>query len=131
MKTALLAVFLLLGTSWMMGQTNAAPDQEGNSHRTNPQGSEETVTGCLSQASGEYMLTNKDGMMYKLTRDASKLSDYVGQEVRVTGMVVAKHGTNGTQEANATGGTVETLRVNSVKHMANTCPSGQGEMMPK
>lgn len=131
MRTILFAVFLMLGASWMMAQTSSAPDQEGSSHRTNPQGSEEIVTGCLSQTSGDYMLTRKDGMMYKLNSEASKLSDYVGQEVRVTGMVVDKSGTNGTQEAGGTGGTIETLRVNSVKHIANTCPSSQGEMTPK
>jgi hypothetical protein len=130
MRTTLLLVFLL-GAPWLAGQIPAAPDQAGNSHQTYPEGSEQTVTGCLSHANGDYMLTRKDGLTFRLSRDASKLSDYVGQQVRVTGMVVAKSGTNGTEDAGGTGGTVVTLRVNSVKHIANTCPSGQGEMMPK
>jgi len=129
MKSILLAFVLLLGTSWMVAQNQAAPNQEGNSHQTYPAGSEQTVSGCLSQSNGEYMLTSKEGMMYHLTRDTSTLADHVGQEVRVTGMVVAKSGSNGTQEAGgANGGTIETLRVNSVKHISNTCPSGKGEM---
>jgi len=131
MKSMLLAFMFLLSTSWMMAQNPAAPNQEGESHRSYPAGSEQTVTGCLSQSNGDYMLARKDGLMFKLTRDATKLSGYVGQEVRVIGLVVEKSGTNGTEEAGGTGGTVVTLRVNSVKHIANTCPSSQGEMMPK
>lgn len=127
MRITLLVFVFLLGTSWMVAQTPAAPNQEGNSHESYPAGSEQTVRGCLSQSNGEYMLATKNGMSYKLTRDASKLSDYVGQEVRVTGMVVAKSGGNGTQEAGGAGGTVETLRVDSVKHVSNTCPSAEGE----
>lgn len=128
MRITLLMSVILLGTSWMVAQTPAAPSQEDSSHRSYPVGTEQTVSGCLSQSNGEYMLTAKNGLSFKLSRDASKLSDYVGQEVRVIGMVTGKTGTNGSEEAAGTGGTVVMLRVNSVKHISNTCPSGEGEM---
>jgi hypothetical protein len=128
MKFTLLAFVLLLGTSWVSAQTSAAASQEGSSHESNPEGSEQTVTGCLGQSNGQYTLVRKNGIAYKLSRDSEQLSGYVGQEVRITGMVVAKSGSNGTQEANGTGGTAETLRVHSVKHISNTCPSAEGEM---
>jgi hypothetical protein len=60
-------------------------------------------------------------MIYELTRDAAELSDQLGDEVQVTGMVVAKSGANGTQEAGGTGGTLKRLHVNSVKHTSDTC----------
>ncbi len=129
MRATLLAFVLLLGCSWMVAQNPAAPDQEGNSHQTYPAGSEQTVTGCLSQSNGEYVLTSKDGMMYHLSRDSSKLAGPVGHEIRVTGMVVAKSGSNGTQEAGgANGGSVETLRVNSFKHISKMCSQGESGM---
>jgi hypothetical protein len=117
MKITLLAFVFFLSTSWIMAQTSA-----------NQRASEQIVTGCLKQSNGEYMLTSREGMTYKLTRDAANLSGYVGQQVRVTGMVVARSATNRTQEAGGIGGTFETLRVSSVKHISNICPSGEGEM---
>ncbi len=131
MKSVLLAFTFLLGTGWTFAQSTAAPDQEGSSHRSYPEGSEQTVNGCLGKSNGKYVLTRKDVTSFELTGGTSKLSNHVGQEVKVTGMVVAKSGTNGTEEGTGTGGTVITLRVNSIKQIAGTCPNGEDIMMPK
>ena len=92
-----------------------------------------TVEGCLSGASGNYTLTDKNGMAYQLTGDTAKLSEHVGHEVKVTGTSgSAGSGASGSTETSPSGagsaGAGQTLQVSSVKHVAKTCKSGGSGM---
>lgn len=123
-----LAFVLLLGTSWLAAQTPAGPNQERTIRASNREGSQETVSGCLTRRNAEFMLTDRYGMSYKLSDNASKLAEYVGQQVQVIGVAVARSVTGRAQQTDGTGGSIETLRVNSIRHIENTCPSGEGEV---
>lgn len=84
---------------------------------------QKTVTGCLSQANGQYMLTSRKGMTYQLSGDTSSLANHVGHEVKVTGTesgagASANAGGNGMGQSSANG---PMLEISSVKHISKTC----------
>jgi hypothetical protein len=120
MRNLLLFSVLLLGASWMAAQTTTQSQTAT--------GTQKTVTGCLSQANGQYMLTSRKGTTYELTGDSSVLANHVGHEIRVTGTEsgAGASANAGTGDASANGPTIE---VSSVKHISKTCStSGAGGM---
>lgn len=128
MRNLMLFSVLLLGTSWMAAQTTTtgqgtAGQSSGYGQTQSNQGStagQKTVTGCLSQANGQYMLTTHKGMTYQLTGDSSQLANHVGHEVKITGTEsgAGASANAGTGQASANGPTIE---VSSMKHISKTC----------
>lgn len=102
------------------GQSTAA-GQSGygqTSHQT-ATGTQKTVTGCLSESNGKYMLTERNGKSFELTGDSSKLAEHVGHEIKVTGTESAASGTASSTMGNES----PTLEVSSVHHISKTCKS--------
>jgi len=127
MRNMLLFSVLLLGASWMAAQTSTATGQTGTGQSSGygqtsagqASGTQKTVTGCLSQANGQYTLTSTKGMTYQLTGDSSELANHVGHEVKITGTESgAGASANASGQASANG---PTLEVSSLKHISKTC----------
>lgn len=141
MRHLLVLSVLLLGVSWMAaqsstgtgqdqgaGQGSAGASQGGYGQESGQTGaqtgnSQKSVTGCLSQANGQYMLTSTKGMTYQLAGDSAELANHVGHEVKITGTVSgagasANAGGNGMGQTSANGPTIE---VSSMKHISKTC----------
>lgn len=83
MRKILLALsVVLLGLTWAVAQdpsTQSTPSSAGGQSASGQM----TVEGCLSGSSGNFTLTDKNGMSYQLTGDTAKLSEHVGHEVKV------------------------------------------------
>jgi hypothetical protein len=140
----LLLSVLLLGLSWAVAQDSTSQssgssaqssDSTGNSGQTSRTGAggQMTVEGCLSGSSGNFTLTDKNGMAYQLTGDTAKLSEHVGHEVKVTGTSgSAGAGASSSPDTSASGagsaGAGQALQVTSVKHVSKTCKSGGSGM---
>jgi Protein of unknown function (DUF5818) len=130
MRNLLLFSVLLLGASWMAAQTSSGTGQSGAGQTGADQsgygqtagqagGTQKTVTGCLSQANGQYVLTSHKGMVYQLNGDSSELANHVGHEIKVTGTESgAGAAANASGQASANGPTIE---VSSMKHISKTC----------
>lgn len=153
MRHLLLFSILLLGTSWMAAQSSTGAGQSSTPDQGAAQGSagsqagygqgstqagaqtgneQKTVTGCLSQANGQYMLTTHKGMTYQLAGDSSELANHVGHEIKVTGTESgAGASANASGQTSANG---PTLEVSSMKHISKTCKTagattgGTGDM---
>jgi Protein of unknown function (DUF5818) len=155
MRHILVFSILLLGTTWMAAQNSTGTGQGSTTDQGAAQGSagsqggygqgsaqagaqtgnaQKTVTGCLSQANGQYMLTTNKGMTYQLAGDSSELANHVGHEIKVTGTesgAGASANAGGQMSANG-----PTLEVSSMKHISKTCKnagatgnsSGTGDM---
>src|SRR5580692_2298667 len=119
----LLLSVLVLGLSWAVAQDSTS----GQTSRTGA-GGQMTVEGCLSGSNGNFTLTDKNGMSFKLTAATAKLTEHVGHEVKVTGTPgSAETGAAGsTEPSGAAGGAGagQTLQVTSVKHVSKSCKSG-------
>jgi Protein of unknown function (DUF5818) len=130
MRNLLLFSVLLLGASWMAAQTSSGTGQSGAGQTGSDQsgygqtagqagGTQKTVTGCLSQSNGQYVLTSHKGMAYQLSGDTSELANHVGHEIKVTGTESgAGASANASGQASANGPTIE---VSSMKHISKTC----------
>ena len=132
----LLVSVLLLGLSWAVTQDSTSPatgstSNSGQTSRTGA-GGQMTVEGCLSGASGNFTLTDKNGTSYQLSGDTAKLSEHVGHEVKVTGTSgsagAGASGSSAPGGAAGTAGAGQTLEVTSVKHVSKTCKSGGSGM---
>ncbi len=110
-------LILLLCGSWAVAQQNYPSNQTSS-----PGSSGQTTTeGCLSRSDGGYTLTDKSGTTYKLSGDTSKLSDHIGHEIQVKGMI-AESKTPGAASGTSAAGQ-PTLDVTSFKHISETCTS--------
>jgi hypothetical protein len=130
MRNLLLFSVMLLAASWMAAQTTT-PAQGTAAQSQTATGTQKTVTGCLSQANGQYMLTSRKGTTYELAGDSSVLANHVGHEIRVTG-TESSAGASGAASSNGMGQTSAngpTIEVSSVKHISKTCSTaGTGGM---
>ena len=119
-KTMMLAFLLFLSAAWLQAQQDYPQSQAGQTTGTTGQ---TTVEGCLQGSGGNYTLTDKNGTMYQLTGDTSKLSDHVGHEVQITGASSAPSSASASGGTASTGSQQMTLDVNSMKHISKTCKS--------
>ena len=111
MRMSVVLLVLLLSAGCLLAQENMGK----------PAGSESTIQGCLSSASGHYYLTDSTGMKYFLSGYANKLKGHVGHEVAITGVDSVKT-TGTTQEgAASTAHQQHVFRVKSLKHIADSC----------
>jgi hypothetical protein len=83
MRRILLLSFLLFCACWLAAQIypyqTLAPDRG-----TKTANSENTVEGCLTQSSGNYMLTDASGNVFQLVGTGGNLGQEIGQTVRIT-----------------------------------------------
>lgn len=114
---------LLLFSVFLLGATWAAAQSYPSHETSDKTGSQETVKGCLSNSGGTYTLTDKDGKIFQLSGDTSKLSEHVGHEVKVTGAVSAASASS--SDAMGKANSEHTIDVASFKHVAKSC-EGKG-----
>ncbi len=145
-KAILLSSLLMLCTALALAQDTQSSSPSDNASAS---AGSNTVQGCLSGSSGNYMLTDATGVMWQLQGDESKLSANVNKEVEVTGTTGAEasasatngpdSSTAGNTSSGAAGGTsagasadasananaAKTLNVTSIKKVADSCSSGK------
>ncbi len=80
-----------------------------------------TIQGCLQFTNHHYFLTDSTGAQHQLSGYANKLKDHVGHEVAITGTEGVK--TTGTTSDGMASSAHQTpvFKVQSVKHIAETC----------
>src|SRR5260370_7432429 len=100
-KAILLSSLLVLFTALALAQDTQSSSPSDNASAS---AGSNTVQGCLSGSSGNYMLTDATGVMWQLPGDESKLSPNVNKEVEVTGTTGAEasaSATNGPDSSTA------------------------------
>jgi len=112
---------LLLSSSFLLAQdTNPA-----NANQPKKKGSKDeiTVQGCVGRSSGDYVLTKQDpAMTYELQATGkTKLRNYLGQRVEVTGKESATLSTS-SDALNKTGSASPvTITITSIKTIDKDC----------
>jgi lipocalin len=117
---ALLA--LLLSTAFIFGQSSQANSSTTDQSSNN---GEVTVRGCVQKGDGDYVLLKQDpGMTYELaTSGKTKLRNYLGQWVEVTGTKSPSSSTSSDATMPTGSPASVTLTVNSIRTISKECQS--------
>jgi hypothetical protein len=122
-KTLLLTVLLLVCAAWVVAQQGSGSQATAG---------ETSVEGCLGGAAGAFTLSDKAGTTYQLqlpaSADKTKLSQHIGQEVRVTGTMASATPASPDKTPSAAGSTSggQTINVSKMDKIADTCGSSPG-----
>jgi hypothetical protein len=111
-RIILLNSILLLSAVWAVGQQYGS-DSNGETKFNM------TVEGCLSDAIGNYTLTDYAGASYQLTGNTEQLKTHDGETVRVTGVVTSIVHVPGAMSEGTT--TQPTLSVVSFRRISGVC----------
>jgi hypothetical protein len=115
----LCAVLLLLSSAFVLAQDSASANG-ANNNPNNPNG-QVTVRGCVSRASGDYILMKTDpAVTYELQATGkTHLKHYLGQRVEVTGTTSPTLSTS--SDANRAPAAPVTLNIGSIKTLDKDC----------
>jgi len=98
----LFAASMALAQNQDAPSTNSATDnaaQDRSAQATTPSANAQAVIrGCLSGSSGNYTVTDQNGMQYQITGDDATLRSMVGREVEITGIENQANGASGQGE---------------------------------
>jgi len=113
-KTALCV--LLLSCSFVLAQSNNSNDSSSKGQIT--------IQGCVSRASGDYILIKQNpAMTYELQATGkTKLRRYLGQRVEITGKQEPSMSTSSDSLTRTGSASPVTLVVDSIKTISNECP---------
>ena len=112
---------LLLSSSFLLAQnSNPSNTSQQNSKASKDQ---ETIQGCVSRFSGDYILTKQDpGMTYELQATGKiKLRKYLGQRVEVTGTESPAMMTSSDAMTKVGAPSSVTLTITSIKTIEKEC----------
>ena len=136
-KTLLLTLILLVFAAWAVAQQGAAsPSAPTNTQSSQQATAGENITeGCLGGSGGNFTVTDKAGTTYQLqlppNADTAKLSQHVGQEVRVTG--TSSPGSSsaaGPAPSAGTSSAQSSINVTRMEKVADTCGSNPSSAKP-
>jgi hypothetical protein len=109
-KTLTFTLLLLLSAACLLAQDNMGGSA-----------GPKTIQGCLSNSSGQYWLTESNGTKHQLSSHANVLKNHIGHEVAITGTDAVKTVSTTQQGAASTAHQIPIFRVQTVKHIADTC----------
>lgn len=114
-RTLMIAVLLFTSAAFLQAQQTSSDQTSGKTSGAT------TIEGCLQSSGGSYTLTEADGTKVTLSSHANQMIKHVGHQVQITGKPAVK--TIGTTEQGgpSTAHQVPVFRVQSIKHVADTC----------
>jgi len=133
-RTFLLLASSLLAISMAVAQDTPSDTAANSAQRPSlpaagPSNAQAVIRGCLSGSSGNYTLTDRNGMQYQVTGDDAALRSVVGREVEITGLEnsaseASSHGEETTNHV--TNG----VQVSEVRAVASSCNHGVSGAAP-
>ena len=120
-KTQLMVMLVLACSVSVLAQTGMSSDSSMN--KSGSMGKKMTMTGCVSEKDGKYMLTDKnhpDGMELMSSQD---LKPHVGHKISVTGMMESPMSGDGMAKDSSAKDTMATsgFKVTSMKMVSDHC----------
>jgi hypothetical protein len=113
-------VTLLLSGSFLLAQDSTPANSQPKSKASN----EVTMRGCVSRANGDYILMKQDpAVTYELQPTGkTKLHNYLGQRVEVTGTEGPSMSTSSDSMTKTGSAAPVTLTITSIKTIDKDCP---------
>jgi hypothetical protein len=119
----LLFITLLLSGSLLFAQNGTAADNDQSAAQKDPAKGQITVTGCVSQFSGDYTLIKENpAITYELQATGkTRLKDYLGHRVEVTGWKETSLSTSSDAMAREGSPSPLTIKISSIKTIDKDC----------
>lgn len=117
-----LAFALLCSVAWLQAQETSQQASPSAAGQTGAKSGQTSVKGCLQGSNGNFTITDSAGTSYQLQGDASTLAKHVGHEVEVTGSTSGS-GSASAASGGTSAGSQQTLSVDKVKHISDSCKS--------
>ena len=113
-------VVLLLSGSFLIAQDNSTANNDPDNSRSKD---EVTVRGCVSRSNGDYILMKTEpAMTYELQASGkTRLKNYLGQRVEVTGNTSPTLSSSSDATAKMGSAAPVTLNVRSIKTIDQKC----------
>ncbi len=126
MRQVCFALALLLSASFMLAQDSGTSMSPSSSKDSKGQ---VTVRGCVSKASGDYILEKQNpAMTYELQGTGKiKLSHYLGQRVEITGTTSPSMSTSSDAIEKMGAPSPVTLTVSSIRTVSKECTTSSGQ----
>lgn len=123
MKTLLVIALFLSGTLLFSQNNGAANDAQRTSNDAANSHQKVTVTGCVSEFSGDYTLMKENpAITYELQATGKiKLHNYLGRRVEVTGMQETSLSTSSDAMAKEGSPSPLTINISSIKILDKDC----------
>jgi opacity protein-like surface antigen len=113
------------------GQDPQSSGTAGSAQYQNPDVTTKTATtstsvirGCLSGSSGNYTVTDQNGMQYQIAGDDATLRSMVGREVEVSGVE------NQSPAGDSTSRLANGVQASDVRAVSSTCKKGRAASAP-
>ena len=134
MRRILLPLILLFGVTISAAQqapSSAAPDSPRKlTAQANGSASNSTVIrGCLSGSTGNYTLTDQNGMQYQVNGDDATLRSMVGREVEISGLESQPSTLSGDSDQPA-GNAATAVQASNVRAVSSNCSKGREASTP-
>jgi hypothetical protein len=120
------------GAKSAAGQDPQSGSPAGSAQYQNPDVTTKTSTastsvirGCLSGSSGNYTLTDQNGMQYQIAGDDATLRSMVGREVEVSGVE-----NQANQAGDSTSHLANGVQASAVRAVSSTCKKGSAASAP-
>ncbi len=130
-RLLVLASSLLLGGVLAGAQDTLGSGAKPEAHDPNSQAASQSSTaqntvirGCLSGSTGNFTLTDQNGMQYKLTGDDGVLQPKVGHEIEITGTENPVGEASGSQSQESTAPAPNGVQVSAVRDVSGGCRLG-------
>jgi len=117
-RMLMFALVLLCSAAWLQAQDTS---QQSPSAQAGAMSGQTSVEGCLQGSNGSFTITDSTGTAYQLEGDASMLSKHVGHEVKVIGTTSGSGDASSAAGASQGNSAQQTLTVQKVKHISDSC----------
>lgn len=126
MRQVCLTLALLLSASFMLAQDSSTSMSPSSSKDSKGQ---VTVRGCVSRASGDYILEKQNpAMTYELQGTGNiKLAHYLGQRVEITGTTSPSMSTSSDAIEKMGAPSPVTLTVSSIRTVSKECTASSAQ----
>jgi hypothetical protein len=110
------------------GAASGSQDQNAQTATHSTTTHENVLRGCLSGSSGNYTLTDRNGMQYEVNGDDATLRASVGREVEIR--LVQSETADASNQGSTTTQTTHTIQASQVTAVSSSCDSGAGASSP-
>jgi hypothetical protein len=126
--TGILAATMAFAQDTASGAASGSQEQSPETTTRSTTSQNNVIHGCLSGSTGNYTVTDRNGMQYEVTGDESTLAASVGREVEIR--LAQNESTDTSSQGSSTTQTTHSIQASEVTVLSNKCHVVAGPSNP-